>query len=482
MKILLTGANGYIGKRILPDLLSQGHKVVCMVRDRRRFNFPVEKFKDNLELIRVDLLKKETLKNIPKDIDAAYYLVHSMQTSSIAFGSLEEESAKNFVESINKTSTKQIIYLSGIANDENLSKHLSSRFNVEKILGSGKTPLTVLRAAIIIGSGSASFEIVRDLVEKLPVMVTPKWLNTKCQPISIRNVKEYLVGVLLNEKTYNKIFDIGGPDILSYKEMLTIYAKVRKLKRFILVLPRLPFELQGSIYWIYLFSSANIFLTKSLVESMKNEVICKNMGICEIVKITLLSYEVAIENAFEKITQNDVASSWKDALSSGTLEQNFLENLRVPVHGCLTDVRKVEIKTDVSKVKQNIWRIGGKNGWYYWNWAWKVRGVFDKISGGVGLRRGRKNPTELKAGDALDFWRVLLADEPKSRLVLFAEMKVPGEAWLELKIVTSRDDKVYYKQTATFRPSGLLGRLYWYFLIPSHAIIFRGMAKRIAGY
>ncbi len=482
MKILLTGSNGYIGKRILPELLSQGHKVVCMVRDRRRFNFPVEKFNDNLELIRVDLLKKETLQNIPKDIDAAYYLVHSMQTSSVSFGSLEEESAKNFVETINLTSAKQIIYLSGIANDENLSKHLSSRFNVEKILGSGKTPLTVLRAAIIIGSGSASFEIVRDLVEKLPIMVTPKWLNTKCQPISIRNVKEYLVGVLLNEKTFNKIFDIGGPDILSYKEMLEIYAKVRKLKRIILVLPRLPFELQGSIYWIYLFSSANIFLTKSLVESMKNEVICKKMGICEIVKINLLSYEVAIENAFEKITKNDVASSWKDALSSGTLEQNFLENLRVPVHGCLTDVRKVEVKSRVESVKQNIWKIGGKNGWYYWNWIWEIRGFFDKIIGGVGLRRGRRSPTELKAGDALDFWRVLLADEPKSRLVLFAEMKVPGEAWLELKIVTSRDDKIYYKQTATFRPSGLFGRLYWYFLIPAHAIIFRGMAKKIAGY
>lgn len=482
MKILLTGANGYIGKRILPELLAKGYKVVCMVRDRRRFNFSKEIYKENLELIRVDLLKKETLKNIPKDIDAAYYLVHSMQTSNVSFETLEEESAKNFVEAINQTNAKQIIYLSGIANDENLSKHLSSRFNVEKILGSAIIPLTVLRAAIIIGSGSASFEIIRDLVEKLPIMITPKWLNTKCQPISIRNVKEYLVEVLLNEKTFDKIFDIGGPDILSYKEMLDIYAKVRKLKRYILVLPTLPFDLKGSIYWIYLFSSANAFLTKSLVESMKNEVVCKKMGIGEIVKIKLLTFEIAIENAFERITQNDVASSWIDALSSGTLELNFLENFRVPIHGCLSDVRKVEIKTNVETVKQNIWKIGGENGWYFWNSAWEIRGTVDKIIGGVGLRRGRRSQTELKAGDALDFWRVLLADESKGRLVLFAEMKLPGEAWLELKIETSRDGKIYFKQTATFRPKGLLGRLYWYSLIPVHALIFKGISRKIAGY
>ena len=471
MKILLTGTTGYIGKRLLPILLKEGHEVVCCVRDKKRTdlsNFDGE----NIKIIQLDFLDEKSLEIIPKDIDVAYYLIHSMSVSTNDFDTLEEISANNFRNSIQKTNVKQVIYLSGIVNEAELSKHLTSRKNVEDILGSGTYNLTTLRAGIIVGSGSASFEIMRDLVEKLPIMVTPKWLDTKSQPIAIRNVLEFLKGVILNEYTYNKSFDIGGPEIFTYKEMLLTFAKVRKLKRTIVTLPIMTPKL--SSYWLYFVTSTSYKLAINLVDSMKVEVICKENDLAELLQIKLIPYKEAVKLAFDKIDQQDVISSWIDAQSSNVLAKGISSLIEVPTFGCFQDKREKAVRNEKETVDK-IWAIGGENGWYYGNFLWAMRGFMDKLSGGIGLRRGRKSHTKLSVGDALDFWRVLYADKEEKRLLLYAEMKLPGEAWLEFKI----ENNILY-QTATFRPLGLWGRIYWYAVLPFHGLIFKGMMNKLS--
>jgi len=472
MKILLTGATGYIGQRLLPALLLDGHTVVCCVRDRNRFD--VTKYDQNqINVIEVDFLKQETLVSIPQDIDAAYYLLHSMASKDGDFETLEETSAKNFLKAIEHTSTKQIIYLSGIVNEEKLSKHLKSRKQVEDILASSSINLTTLRAGIIVGSGSASFEIIRDLVEKLPVMITPKWLNTRSQPIAIRNVIEFFTGVLLREDTYNQSFDIGGPEVLTYKDMLLRFAKVRNLKRRIFIFPIMTPRL--SSYWLYFVTSTSYSLAVHLVNSMKINIVCKENDLKNRLGIKLISYEDSIRKAFDKVEQNQVVSSWKDAFNNTSLNENLTRYFEVPSFGCFMDSKSVEVD-DAVKALKRIWSIGGSNGWYHGNWLWEIRGFIDQLFGGVGLRRGRKNQNEISSGEALDFWRVLIADKKEKRLLLFAEMKLPGEAWLEFRI----DEKNMLHQTATFRPLGLLGRLYWYSVLPFHNVIFKGLIKYLA--
>jgi len=471
MKILLTGVTGYIGQRLLPILLDSGHEVVCCVRDKNRFNIK-RYLHQKITVIEVDFLKKSTLDQIPNDIDVAYYLIHSMSTQSGDFQELEVISATNFKERLEQTNVSQVIYLSGISNADALSKHLTSRRNVETILSGSKFALTTLRAGIIVGSGSASFEIIRDLVEKLPIMVAPKWLNTKCQPIAIRNVVEFLVGVIGKSDTYNKSYDIGGPDILTYKEMLLRFARVRGLKRYIFIVPVMTPKI--SSYWLYFITSTSFALAKNLVNSMKVEVICKPNNLATMLGITLIDYDTSIKLAFDTIEQNQVLSSWKDAQTSNAISQGLSKYIEVPVHGCYKDIRSRKVQ-NVNAVMQRLWAIGGKTGWYYGNLLWEIRGIIDQLMGGVGMRRGRKSDTELNPGDALDFWRVLIADKEEKRLLLYAEMKLPGEAWLEFRI----DNNNVLTQTATFRPLGLLGRLYWYSVLPFHFLIFGGMLKRI---
>lgn len=470
MKILLTGATGYIGKRLLPKLIREGHEVVCAVRDPSRFQ-PPDALKPHFQVITVDLLQPETLSSIPKDIDAAYYLVHSMSTSS-DYEDLEEQSAKNFRKGIEATQAEQVIYLSGIINEDVLSKHLNSRKNVEEILSDAQFHLTTLRAGIIIGSGSASFEIIRDLVEKLPVMIAPQWLNTRCQPIGITDVLSFLCQVLGHEKTYDQNFDIGGPDVLTYKEMLLGFAETRGLKRWIGTVPIMTPRL--SSYWLYFVTSTSYNLATSLVQSMKVEVVCRDQRINDLLNVTPISYKEALHKAFDRIENNEIVSSWKDSFVSGNLNFHVSEFIRVPTFGCFKDERHVPI-TDKQQTVEKLWQIGGESGWYYANFLWKIRGYLDKLFGGVGLRRGRTSKVEIQVGDALDFWRVLYANKDEGRLLLFAEMKLPGEAWLEFKIV---DDELH--QTATFRSKGLLGRLYWYSVVPLHGLVFNGMIKGIA--
>ncbi|WP_304234493.1 SDR family oxidoreductase [Jiulongibacter sediminis] len=469
MKILLTGATGYIGKRLLPVLVEQGHQVVCCVRDKDRFN-PQKSLLKSIEVVEVDFLEEETLSAIPQDIDGAYYLIHSM-SSSDEYTDLEQKSAENFQKTLSQTAARHIIYLGGIINEDNLSEHLTSRKNVEEELSKVSYHFTALRAGIIIGSGSASFEIIRDLVEKLPVMITPKWLKTRCQPIGIYDVIQFLSQCLFEPKTFDQNFDIGGPDILTYKEMLLRFARQRRLKRYILTVPVMTPRL--SSYWLYFVTSTSYMLAKALVDSMKVEVVCRDNRINEILNIEPMGYEKALERAFRKIESNSVVSSWKDAYTSSGFESDISEFVNVPTFGCYTDKRKVPVKNR-AKCIEKIWAIGGENGWYYGNWLWKLRGFMDKAVGGVGLRRGRTSPITIYAGDALDFWRVLYANKTEGRLLLLAEMKLPGEAWLEFRV---EDGQLI--QNATFRPLGLLGRLYWYSVLPFHGFIFKGMINAL---
>ncbi len=469
MKILLTGATGYIGKRLLPLLLDHRNEVVCCVRDKNRFYFP-EQFKNKIQVIEADFLDPESLKNIPDDIDAAFYLIHSMSGAS-NYDELESISAHYFTQKINQTNAKQIIYLSGIVNDKSLSKHLASRKAVEDILKTAAVPLTVLRAGIIVGSGSASFEIIRDLVDKLPIMVTPKWLNTKCQPIAISDVLEFLIRSLLNPVVYNESFDIGGPDILTYKEMLLEFARVKKLQRYIYTVPVMTPKL--SSYWLYFVTSTSFKLASALVSSMKVEVICGDNRINNLLGVTPIAYRQALERALKKISDDDIISSWKDSRVSGQFKGNVSQYLKVPKKGCYIDRRKRAIINREYTIAR-VWSIGGETGWYYADWLWDLRGFIDKIFGGVGTRRGRTHKKEIHAGDALDFWRVVYADKKQGKLVLYAEMKLPGEAWLEFKII---NNTLY--QAATFKPRGIMGRIYWYAVLPFHGFIFNGMLKKL---
>ncbi len=465
MKILVTGTTGYIAKRLILKLINKGHQLTCCVRDLNRIPEEI-KHQKNIVFIKVDFLNtKDTC--LPKDIDAAYYLIHSMSKTASGFEKLEKICAENFKFLVEKTSCKQVIYLSGIVNDSSLSKHLQSRFEVEKTLQSKQYALTTFRAGIIVGSGSASFEIIRDIVEKLPVMITPKWLNTKTQPIAIRDVLSFLERSVGSNELYNKSYDICGPEVLTYKEMLLEFGKVRGLRRYIITLPVLTPKL--SSYWLYFVTSTSFTLAQALVDSMKVEVIAKESRINEILKINPITYRSAVQLAFQKIKQNTIVSSWKDAISSGVFDDQLSDHIKIPEFGCYKDLRIQKIKNEPYTISK-IWSIGGKNGWYRFNWLWRFRGYIDKIFGGVGLRRGRTHDTHLEAGDPLDFWRVLLADKKQKHLLLFAEMKLPGEAWLEFKII---DDSLH--QRAVFRPKGVWGRLYWYSVLPFHAFVFKGM-------
>ncbi len=476
MKILLTGATGYIGRRLLPVLLEQGHEVVCCVRAGNRF-LAGSSPKERVTVIEVDFLNEEETAKLPVDIDAAYFLMHSMNSANVDFDHYERIVAGNFVKYIDRTQTRQIIYLSGLVPKEgNLSKHLKSRWEVECILGLSKARLTTLRAGIIVGSGSASFEIIRDLVEKLPLMVAPRWLNHQVQPISIRNVIQYLIGVLADPDRYNDAFDIGGPDVLTYREMLLGYARARKLRRFILTVPFLSPRI--SSYWIYVFTTTSYRLAISLVESMKSDLVCRDNRLEQMLGIEPVSYHNAIEMAFARIEQNLVLSSWKDAINDPELYRRVTAFLEVPRYGCFHDHQQVETGDDYGQTLNNIWMIGGDRGWYYGNFLWRIRGAIDRMVGGVGLRRGRTHPYVIHPGDALDFWRVLIADRREKRLLLFAEMKIPGEAWLEFSI-TGDPGHYTLNQKATFRPSGILGRIYWFGLYPIHVLMFNKMARKI---
>ncbi|MDB4752483.1 DUF2867 domain-containing protein, partial [Winogradskyella sp.] len=358
MRILITGTTGYIAKRLALQLLEDKHELICCVRDINRI--PDEIAEHPLcSFIKIDFLSPEPNK-VPINIEVAYYLIHSMATDADDFESLERRCAQNFKNLVEATRCKQVIYLSGIVNDHSLSKHLKSRLQVEETLKSKKYALTTFRAGIIVGSGSASFEIIRDIVEKLPVMITPKWLNTKTQPLGIRDVLTYLSGALEKEALYNSSYDIFGPEILTYKEMLLQFAEVRELKRYIYTLPVLTPKL--SSYWLYFVTSTSFQLAQALVDSMKVEVIGKPSDINNHIRIQPMTYKKAVELAFQRIQQNSVISSWKDAVSSGVFKDQLSKHIELPQYGCFKDIRSKTIIDEEFTLNQ-IWGIGGRNGW-----------------------------------------------------------------------------------------------------------------------
>lgn len=469
MKILLTGANGYIGTRLMPILAKQGHQIVALVRNPQRLAIP--------EGISVEVLQGDLMQPIklPEDINVAYYLIHAMSDDPKLFSLHDRTSALNFASAISQTRCEQIIYLSGLATDAKLSKHLASRLEVEELLKQSSAALTSLRASIIIGSGSASFEMIRDLVEKLPIMITPRWVRKKCQPIAISDVLEYLTRVLGREECYRRVFEIAGPEAMTYKDMILRYAKKRGLKRLLIPVPF--FTPKISSYWLIFITSTNYYLARSLIDSLKNNSIKTDDSIDEIIPKKCLTYEKAIERALQRIKQNQVISSWRDSWVASGLDPNYSSYIEVPNWGCLSQTTIFSFEGDPDRVMDIIFTLGGEKG-YYMNWAWKIRGAIDRAFGGVGLRRGKTQREIPSAGDALDFWRVLLVDREKRRFLLYAEMRLPGEAWLEFRI--EQENQIWKLfQIATFRPKGVLGRLYWFSLYPIHWLIFQGLGKKM---
>lgn len=481
VRILVSGANGYIGLRLTQALLEGGHEVTAVIRDKRRF--PLSNFGGNenrLHRVEADFLDAGSLRDLPAGMDAAYYLIHSMGSGG-DFAEKEGRCAENFSHAAKANGWKRIVYLGGLAADEGpLSEHLFSRRRVEAILRESGVPLTALRASIIVGSGSASFEIIRDLAEKLPVLITPRWVHTRCQPIAIRNVLGYLTGVLDHPETAGSSYDIGGPDVMSYLDLIKGYCEVRGLRR--IFLPTRLLSPRLSSGWLCLLTSTSFPLARSLVDSLTHETVCHDGKIREVIPLELLSYRDAVGRALARIAQNHVPSSWIDSLAAGTLSPRLFDAIKVPEHGVLKDSQVVPLTAPRDEVISRVWAIGGAAGWPSMNWAWHLRGLVDKLTGGIGIRRGRRHPEDLRAGDALDFWRVLLADREKGRLMLYAEMKLPGEAWLEFAIEDAPGGQVL-RQTATFRPQGLLGRLYWLAVLPFHWLLFPQMARKLAaGY
>lgn len=465
MKVLLTGSTGYIGRRLKQILLNDENiELKLLVRNKKS----VSKQNENIEIIEGDTFNKESLKEALKDVEVAYYLIHSLSNEN--YKDLDKISAQNFLDVAALCGVKRIIYLGGLGvKNENTSEHLLSRIETGEILSSNKNVQTIwFRAGVIIGSGSASFEIIRNLTEKLPVMTTPKWVNTKAQPIAVSDVLSYLHnGLYLNEKE-NLIVDIGSEQ-LSYKNMMLKTAKVLGLKRYLITLPFMSINL--SSYWLNLFTPVPFTVAKALIEGLKSEVIIQNDHAKKYFpNITPISYEEAVKNAIKEIEENQVISRWNDK-GDGVWEKNAQNEISKAV---FIDRKEVDIShIEASKVYQSFIGIGGENGWFDFDFLWELRGIIDKLIGGVGLKRGRRSQCDLRISDCLDFWKVvdLKKDE---RLLLYAQMKVPGEAWLEFKI---KDNKLI--QSAYFYPKGVLGRLYWYALVPLHYFVFNNMIKSI---
>lgn len=476
MRILLTGATGYIGRRLLPALMEKGHEVFCCVRDKTRFRMQGG-LPEGVHVLEVDFLRLPWDVPLPENLDAAFYLIHSMNSSVDRFDELEFKAAVNFRDWVGSGNINQVIYLGGLGRSGESSRHLVSRRRVGEALREGKYHTTILRAGIIMGSGSASFEIIRDLVEKLPVMVAPRWVNTRCQPIAVRDVIAYLGGVLGRPECYGKVFDIGGPEVMTYRQMLKGFAKVRGLTRKIITVPVLTPRL--SSYWLYFITSTSYRLSVNLVNSMRYEVVCSEDSIREWLPIPLTPYIEAVRLAYDRIEQDLVASSWSDSFGQGSLPAKLTPFIQVPGFGCYKERVRIRLSAPDGDVLHTLWSLGGRNGWYHANWLWELRGLMDKMVGGVGMGRKRTHSEEPRPGDALDFWRVLLADREQKRLLLYAEMKLPGEAWLDFRLEEEGGER-YLVQTATFRPRGVLGRLYWLGTKPFHGYIFAGMAAKIA--
>lgn len=470
---LVTGATGYIGGRLVPRLLERGHRVRCLVRDPSKL--ALDPWRDQVEVLEGDVLDPTSLGDAFEGCTNAYYLVHSMGHAD-DFSEADRRGAENFQKAADAAGLSRIVYLGGLGrtDDDELSDHLSSRHEVGQQLAAGATPVTELRASVIIGSGSVSFEMLRYLTEVLPVMTTPKWVRTRSQPIAVRDVLQMLTTVLEDEPV-SRVLEIGGPEVLTYEEMMQIYAEEAGLrKRLIIPVPVLSPGLSSR--WIGLVTPLPTGVAKPLVDSLKNEVIVNNDAASELFPYQPITYREAVRLALKRITQSEVETRWSDAATSPA---SPLPTDPAWAGGSRFEDRRAEVAP--AAPEDVFWafsRVGGEVGYYGFGWAWWIRGLLDSLMGGVGLRRGRRHAEDLRPGEALDFWRVRRVD-PGRELLLEAEMKLPGTAWLEWSAVANGSGTRLI-QTATFVPHGLWGRLYWYSLVPFHAFIFGAMARRIA--
>ena len=472
-QILVTGATGYIGGRLVPRLLDLGYRVRVLVRDPGRLQG--RDWAEMVEVVQGDVLKPETLDAALEGIAAAYYLIHSMSGSD-DFHQRDLIAANNFGQAAKTAGVEQIIYLGGLGDPQaDLSEHLKSRQATGQALTQAGVPVTEFRAAIIVGSGSISFEMIRYLTERIPVMICPKWVFTRVQPIAIDDVLTYLTAALETPKSRGKVIEIGGVDIFSYGDMMKGYAAVRGLKRALITVPVLSPRL--SSYWVHWMTPVPATITRPLVEGLRNEVIVRDDSARQIFpEISPLDYTTAAKRALAGLETGQVETRWTDALVSSLGD-------RAPVvlttqEGMIIEQRQTPVQAPAEKVFTAFTRLGGEQGWLYFDWAWRIRGAFDRLLGGVGLRRGRRDPDEVRVGDALDFWRVETV-EPNKLLRLRAEMKVPGRAWLQFETHPLEKGYTQLVQTAYFAPKGLFGFLYWYGLYPIHGLIFSGLIREL---
>jgi len=478
--ILVTGATGYVGGRLIPALLEAGHRVRAMGRSLDKLSCRPWSRHPQIELVEGDVLDRESLENACRGCRAAYYLVHSMIAQKKKYVAADRRAAHNMVAAAASAGLQRMIYLGGLAEARKapLSKHLQSRLEVAKILQAGPVPTTDLRAPMILGSGSASFEILRYLVEHLPVMITPRWVFSRNQPIAIRNVINYLVGCLDHDETIGGTFDIGGPDVLTYRELLDIYAQEARLrKRWVIPVPVLTPTL--SAYWIHLISPVPTSIALPLTEGLTSEAVCTESRIQSIIPQKLLSCREAIRLALERAKQAQVDTCWADAGEMLTPEWAQCGDAGWAGGTLMQCGYRINIEATAEAVWEPIGKIGGRGGYYFAHPLWRLRGWLDRIAGGPGLGRGRSGSSGLSIGDAVDFWRVLKAEAPY-RLLLRAEMKMPGEALLEFEITPLGAERSELKMTSRFLPKGLFGIVYWYILYPFHQWVFSGMLASIA--
>ena len=479
--ILVTGGTGYVGGRLIPLLLEKGYRVRAVARSLQKLQSRPWAGFPNVELMAADLLDPAALRKAVAGCGAAYYLVHSMLSRPKVFEHADRRAATNMAWTAEEAGLERIIYLGGLGDvSSDLSHHLRSRAEVATILKSGKVPVTVLRAAMIIGSGSTSFEIVRYLVDRLPVMVIPKWLETPCQPIAIRNVLSYLTGCLERPETKGETYDIGGPEVVSYRKLMELYAEEAGLpKRKLLAIPFLSTRL--SAYWIHLVTPIPGPMARALAEGLRNPVICQDLRIRDVLPQELMDCRTAMKLALQRVEQDSVKTHWSDAGKVPPAERMYPGDPQWAGGTVFEDNRSASVHASSEKVWRTIRAIGGTTGWYHADGLWKLRGFLDRMMGGVGLRRGRRSVQEIRSGDALDFWRVGHVREG-NELFLIAEMKLPGIATLEFRIEKDAGDPESCRlhQIARFIPKGLWGILYWYGVLPLHAYVFGGMLRKIA--
>ncbi|MGD9187090.1 MAG: SDR family oxidoreductase [Desulfobacteraceae bacterium] len=478
--ILITGGTGYVGGRLIPRLLEAGHTIRAMARSPERLLCRPWGRHPNIEIAAGDALDREAFVRAAQGCGAAYYLIHSMNAAKGMFARADRTAAQNMVAAAQANQLTRIIYLGGLGEQDHeaLSKHLKSRHEVERILMESSVPVTNLRAAMILGAGSASFEMLRYLVDRLPVMITPRWVSTPCQPISIRNVLDYLQGALFAPQTVGQTLDIGGTEIVTYRDLIRIYAEEAGLKkRWIIPVPLLTPWLSAK--WVHLVTPVPASIAQPLAEGLSIPVICRDNRIRSMVPVGLIDSRQTIRTALDRIRQETVDTCWFDGGGSQPPEWATCGDADYAGGTILSEAHRIVLEATADSIWETLQQIGGRNGWYFAQPLWRLRGMVDRAVGGPGLRRGRRDPVDLRVGDGLDFWRVI-ALEPPNRMLLLAEMKTPGDALLEFNIRPQGADRVVLEMVARFLPRGLAGIVYWYTLFPAHKWLFEGMLKTLA--